>query len=139
MTLKCQRYLPLEADQATDQDEDAHQHCHSDNNSNGDACNGDNKRDLGTFLCWRDQVVLSHCRIGHLWLTHAFFLKGEPVPKCIGCQSPLTIKHILLNCVDFMALRQQFYTANSMHELFTKVKQEHILAFLSAAGLYHLI
>ena len=51
----------------------------------------------------------------------------------------LTINDILLNCVDFMALHQQFYTANSMHELFTKEEQENILAFLSAAGLFHLI
>ena len=31
----------------------------------------------------------------------------------------------VLNCVDFMALRLQFYTANNMHELFLiiKVKQ----------------
>ena len=46
---------------------------------------------------------------------------------------------ILLNSVDCMALHQQFYTTNSVHELFTKGKQENILAFLSAAGLYHLI
>ena len=42
----------------------------------------------------RDQVVLSRCRIGHSWLTHVFLLKGEPPPECIGCQSPLTLKHI---------------------------------------------
>ena len=57
---------------------------------------------------WRDQVVRSRCHIGHLWLTHAFLLKGEPAPECIGGQSPLTIKHILLNCVDCIALHQQF-------------------------------
>ena len=28
----------------------------------------------------RDQVVLSRCRIGHLWLTHGFLLKGEHAP-----------------------------------------------------------
>ena len=48
------------------------------------------------------------------------------------------IKHILLNCVDLIALRQQFYSAESMYELFTKVKPEHSPAFLSAAGLYSL-
>ena len=53
------------------------------------------------------------------------------------CQSPLTIKHSLLNCVDFMALRQQFYIAYGMHGLFIKVKQENTLTFLTAAG--HLI
>ena len=87
----------------------------------------------------RDQMVLSRCYIGHSWQTHIFLLTGDPPPECIGCQSPLTLKHTLLNCVDFMALRQQFYTANNMHDLFTKVKEENILAFLRAAGLYHLI
>ena len=84
-----------------------------------------------------DEVVLCHCRIGHSWLTHALLLKVEPSPECIGCQSPLTIKHIWLNCVDFMALRQQFYTPNNMHELFTKVKPENILAFLMTADIYN--
>ena len=72
-------------------------------------------------------------------LTHAFLFKGEPAHECIGCQSALTIRHILLDCVDFMAMRQQFYRANGMPDLFTKVKQENILTFLRAAGLYHLI
>ena len=33
-----------------------------------------------------------------------------------------------------MVLHQQSYTANSMHEIFIKVKQENILAFLRVAG-----
>ena len=54
-------------------------------------------------------------------------LKGKPPHECIRCQSPLTIKHILLNCVDLMALHQKLYTANSVHGLFIfKVKQENI-------------
>ena len=77
---------------------------------------------------WRDQVVLSYYRIGHSWLTHAFLLNGELPPQWIGCQSPLTLKRILLNCVDLMAL----------HDLFIKVKQNS-LTFLRTAGLSHLI
>ena len=49
----------------------------------------------------------------------------------------LDVKHILT--LDFMALCQQFYTANTMHELFMKVKQEDILAFLRAATSYNFI
>ena len=49
-------------------------------------------------------------------------LKVDPPLECIKCQSPLTLKHILLNCVDFFALRQQFYSAGNMHDLFSKVK-----------------
>ena len=44
-----------------------------------------------------DQVVLSCCCCnGHSRLTHAFLLKGDPPPEYIGCQWPLTLKHILL-------------------------------------------
>ena len=43
---------------------------------------------------------------------------------CIGCQSPLTLKHILLDCFDFLAHHQQFYSAGNMHDLFPKVKQD---------------
>ena len=43
---------------------------------------------------WWDQVVCSRCYIGHWQLTHAFLLMGEPLPECIGCQSPLTFKHM---------------------------------------------
>ena len=81
----------------------------------------------------RDQVVLSHYRISHSWLTNVFSLKGEAPPECIACQSALTVGHILLDCVNFRALHQQFYTANGMPDFFRIGKQENILAFLRAA------
>ena len=37
------------------------------------------------------------------------------------------------------AYRQQFYIVDNMHDLFSKVKQEEMLAFLRIAGLCHLI
>ena len=80
---------------------------------------------------WWDQVVLNRCRIGHSWLT--FFLgQGGTTPRMYWMS--LTIKHILLDCVDFMALCQHFYTANGMQDLFTKVRQKNILAFLRATS-----
>ena len=33
----------------------------------------------------REQVVISHLRIGHTRLTHAFILKQEPQPQCLTC------------------------------------------------------
>ena len=33
----------------------------------------------------QDQVVLSGCCFGHLWLTHAFLLMGEPASECVAC------------------------------------------------------
>ena len=87
----------------------------------------------------RDQSVFNRCRIGHSRLTHEFLLKGEPPPECIPCNCPLTIKHLLIECVDFNDVRQRFYQAPSLQDLFKTVKPEVILEFLKAAALYRLL
>ena len=84
-----------------------------------------------------NQVVLTRSCIGHSRLTHTSLLKGDL--KVLGVNPPLTLKHIWLDCVDILALHQQFYTAGNMHDLFSQVKQDETLAFLRITGLYHLI
>ena len=87
----------------------------------------------------RDQSVFNRCRIGHSRLTHEFLLKGEPPPECIPCNCPLTIKHLLIECVDFNDVRQRFYQVPTLQDLFETVKPEVILDFLKAAALYRLL
>ena len=91
----------------------------------------------------RDQSVFNRCRIGHSRLTHEFLLKGEPPPECIPCNCLLTIKHLLIECVDFNDVRQRFYQVHSLTHslqgLFKTVKAEVILEFLKAAALYRLL
>ena len=87
----------------------------------------------------RDQSVFNRCRIGHSRLTHEFLLKGEPPPECIPCNCPLTIKHLLIECVDFNDVRQRFYQVPSLQDLFKTVKPEVSLEFLKAAALYRLL
>ena len=87
----------------------------------------------------RDQSVFNRCRIGHSHLTHEFLLKGEPPPECIPCNCLLTIKHLLIECVDFNDVRQRFYQVPSLQDLFKTVKPEVILEFLKAAALYRLL
>ena len=62
----------------------------------------------------KDSVIPSSSLATTVLATHS----GDPPPEFIGCQSPLTLKRILLNCVDFLVLRQQFYSAGNMHDLF---------------------
>ena len=62
----------------------------------------------------RDQSVFNRCRIGHSRLTQEFLLKGELPPECIPCNCPLTIKHLLIDCVDFRDVRQRFYRVPSL-------------------------
>jgi ribonuclease HI len=87
----------------------------------------------------REEVVLSRCRIGHTRFTHSYLLNGEDQPECIPCQTPLTIKHILIDCVDFIPQRNSFYSIESLKELFEKISVEKILSFLKQIGIYNKI
>ena len=50
-----------------------------------------------TCLSRRDSVLLNRLRIGHTRLTqNSFLLSGGDLSECGTCQSPLTVKHILL-------------------------------------------
>ena len=53
-------------------------------------------------LSRKEDVVLTRLRIGHTRLTHSYLLQREEQPVCIGCNEPLTVKHILVDCVDFL-------------------------------------
>ena len=85
----------------------------------------------------REEVVLSRCRIGHSHLTHSYLLKGEDQPECVPCQAPLSIKHILIDCVDFAPQRNRYFHVSSMSELFKKITVDKILTFLKDIGIYY--
>ena len=62
--------------------------------------------------------LLARCRIGHTRLTHAYLLQREEQPECVFCIEPLTVKHLFLDCVDLAFVRQQYFTAATMNQLF---------------------
>ena len=66
---------------------------------------GDYKQKIG--LSRRDSVLLNRLRIGHTRLTHSFLLTGDDLPECGTCQCPLTVKHILVECVDLKDVRNK--------------------------------
>ncbi len=57
-----------------------------------------------------------------------------PVPECVFCACPLTIRHVLLDCADLILLHQQYFNAVSMSDLFLNVNGQTILVFLKASG-----
>ena len=83
----------------------------------------------------RTEIVLTRLRIGHCHLTHAFLLKGENAPQCVGCQCPLTVVHFMLNCTDFALVRNKYFNEQSMKELFCKVAICDIINFLREINL----
>ena len=50
----------------------------------------------------REEIVLARAHIGHSYMTHSYLLKGDPMPECIPGYCALTVKHILIECVDFL-------------------------------------
>ena len=86
-----------------------------------------------------DEVVLRRCRIGHSRFTHEYLLKtdeDEP-PKCIPCDERFTVKHILLDCVDFAIARDSHYQSVNLKDLFSRVSGHLIINYLKEIGLYN--
>ena len=83
----------------------------------------------------KEDVVLTRLRIGHSRLTHRHYLANEDPPECIPCNSPLTIKHILIECVDTADIRKQYFNCPDLKTLFNSVAGDTILAFLAEVNL----
>ena len=90
-------------------------------------------------LSRREEIVLARLRIGHTRITHSYLLKREDEPKCIGCDTPFTVKHFLLECTDFAAERISCFQANNLKELFKDVPVGKILSFLRQVNLFYKI
>ena len=89
------------------------------------------------FNSRKEEVIMARLRIGHTYFTHSFLLKAEDPPECIPCQEPLTVKHILLDCVDFNHIRENYYTVGNIKQLFETVKPNVIISYLKEIGLYN--
>ena len=76
-----------------------------------------------------------HCLLTVTYLCFILFL-GEDRPRCVGCDEDITVKHILLDCVDFSDQRPRFYSSPNLKHLFTQVPGHQILSFFKAIGLY---
>ena len=87
----------------------------------------------------KEQVTITRLRIGHSRLTHSFILKQEQQPQCSTCQTPCTIKYLLLECKVFNDTRKRYFHANTMKDLFENVYMDNVLSFLKETGLYQKI
>ena len=80
--------------------------------------------------------MLARAHIRHSYTTHSYLFKGDPMPECIPCYCALTVKHILIECVDFMEVRHQYVDVPDLTTLFMDVDPSQISAFLKAIGVF---
>ena len=70
-------------------------------------------------------------------LTHRHLLCGDPLPVCVGCQEHLSVKHILIHCVEYIDIRHLYFNVNTVRELFDTVPPVLIISFIHRAGLLY--
>jgi len=85
------------------------------------------------------EVRIARLRIGHTALTHRFLLEREEAPLCRACDCSLTVKHILIDCIDFETVRAQHYRQRDMKSLFENVDPLAILTYLNNINLLNKI
>ena len=87
-------------------------------------------------LSRRDSALLNKLRIGHTRLTHSFLLSGDDLPECGTCQCPLTVKHILVECVDLSDVRNKHFVASSIKDVFNNVEAQKVVDFIKETRFY---
>ncbi len=68
-------------------------------------------------------------RIVHTYLTQKYLLHGVEQPFCISCNEALTVRHVFFDCIEFMDVREQYFYAANLKELFEDVAFGVILNF----------
>ena len=84
-----------------------------------------------------EEVVLARIRIGHTRITHSYRLNREEQPQFVGCDKPFTVRHILLECVDFSNVRNKYYHVNTIKQLFNDVPIDKVFLFLKEINLFN--
>jgi len=66
-----------------------------------------------------DSVLINYLRIGHTRLTNSYLLKGASQPVCEASHSPLTVKHVLVDCTCYSAARarQRYFGVDTLKDL----------------------
>ena len=83
------------------------------------------------------QTKITRCRIGHTRLTHSYLLTNKQPPFCISCNEPFTVKHFLITCTEFNYIRNRYFTAKTVKELFTNTSSDKIINFLKETNLFN--
>ena len=62
---------------------------------------------------------------------------GDDHPVYSACQSPLTVKHFLIECVNFAAICSRYFSASSMKDVFENVNAQSIIDFIKEIHFYY--
>jgi hypothetical protein len=87
-------------------------------------------------LSRRDELIIHRLRIGHTRFSHSRLVKGESPAVCIGCDSPLTVQYIFVDCVEFARCRSKCFNVSGLEELFDTVQTCDLIDFIKEIDVY---
>ncbi|GFN90958.1 ribonuclease hi [Plakobranchus ocellatus] len=82
------------------------------------------------------ETAMCRLRVGHTWLTQSYLLKNEQPPFCYACDSLYTVRHILIECLDFQDTRRKYFSVTDLYRLFREVNPSRIVGYLRDLGVY---
>ncbi|GFO16331.1 ribonuclease hi [Plakobranchus ocellatus] len=82
------------------------------------------------------ETAMCRLRVGHTWLTQSYLLKNEDQPFCYACDSLYTVRHILIECLDFQDTRRKYFSVTDQYRLFRQVNPSRIVDYLKDLGVY---
>lgn len=83
----------------------------------------------------KHRKIFTRLRIGHTRLTHEYRLDKVDPPICTSCNSPLTVRHILIDCLTYNNERLAYNLGGTLDEVLSTTKETDLLGFLTATGL----
>jgi len=87
-------------------------------------------------LSHHEAVIINRLRIGHTRLTHSYLLSSDDQPTCSTCGHPLTVRHILLDCIDLRDVWRRHFSVACFRDLFETVDNRVVIDFIKDVRFY---
>lgn len=89
-------------------------------------------------LLRREEVTLTHLRIGHCLLTHSFLLRREDPPFCDARGVHISVRHILTDCILYRDAMAEAQIDGDLPCILANAKTSvsRVLKFCDVSGLW---
>jgi len=91
---------------------------------------------LCTSFQQKDQIIYNRLRIGYTRLTHSYLIDHADPPECTNCHQPLSVKHMLTECISYNQTRQQCCLYNNPKDIFNHSPTKNILNFIKNTNVH---
>ena len=85
---------------------------------------------LNGSLGRKDAVIINRLQIGHMRATHAHLHDCDDEALCTTFYTSLSLNHILIECLQFNHLRQQYHFGGTLKDSFNNTCFKDIIAFI---------